>query len=166
MPFANITGYIAGNLTVDVANYLNAKRANFPNYQNYWGLNGYFTESTVRDVMFACLYNWLIANEVPASVLVVSEVVYPGFFNRADLAVIYDAGGGPQRAYIEVKADFNAHSVDLDINLLDMVAGTMASPLNEGYSFYVVKNNNMGWVNNIDPPTQPNVSAIAIVVNP
>ncbi|HEV2915166.1 MAG TPA: hypothetical protein VGX92_17950 [Pyrinomonadaceae bacterium] len=168
MPYAQITNYIDNTLSGDVAAYLDAKRNNFANVQNYWGLNNYFTESTVRDVMFACIYNWLIANENPAHVLVVSEVRYPGFNNRCDLAVIYDAGagGGASRAYIEVKADFNANSVDLDINLLDAVASVYNSPLTNGYAFYVAKNNNLGWVNAINAPIQPNVSSVPIIVVP
>ncbi|HEV2915165.1 MAG TPA: hypothetical protein VGX92_17945 [Pyrinomonadaceae bacterium] len=166
MPFAQINNYLANTLPGDVANYLNAKNANFANVQNYWGFYNYFTESTVRDVMFACIYNWLIANEVPADVLVVSEVTYPGFNNRADLAVIYDAGAGPQRTYIEVKADFNANSVDLDIDLLDAVSGAVNSPLNRGYAFYVVKSNNLGWANLIGPPTAADVTAVRILVAP
>lgn len=162
MPFVNINNYIVNTLATDTANYLNNKAATFPNVANYYGLNGYFTESTVRDVMFACLYNWLNNNENPAHVLLVSEVLYPGFHNRADLAVIYNNGAGAQTIYIEVKADFNPNSVDLDINLLDMVAGIVNSPLGEGYAFYVVSGANPGWANYIQGPTQPNVHTRAI----
>lgn len=164
MPFVNINNYIVNTLATDVSNYLNVKVNGFPNVANYYGGYGYFTEGTVRDVMFACLYNWLNNNENPAHVLLLSEVDYPEFHNRADLAVIYDNGAGPRSIYIELKADFNANSVDLDINLLDLVAGSMNSPLDDGYAFYVVRAGNTGWTNNIDGPTQPNVHALPINV--
>lgn len=167
MPFAQINNYLAGQFIVDVANYLNGKRANFRNVANYCNPNTlYFTEGTVKGVMFACISNWLVANEVAADVLVVSEVRYPGFNNWADLAVVYDNGNGPSITYIEVKADFNPHSINLDIALLDDVSGVMNSPLDQGYAFYMVKNNNQGWVNNVDAPLAADVAAVAIVVNP
>ena len=115
--------------------------------------------------MFSCLKNWLSNNEQNSQVLVVSEVIYPGFANIADLTVVFDDGNGPSRLYIELKADFNPNSVNVDINLLDLIAGLVRSPITDGFAFYVVRQGDRGWTHYIDDPTQPNIETRAITVN-
>ncbi len=157
MPYAEIDNFVDNNLAGQVAAYLNPKNANFPNVDDYFSQYDYFNEATVQGVMFGCLKDWITANENVNHVLLLSEQVYPGFNNRADLAVIYDNGGGPSRLFIELKADFTAASVDGDIEVLDTIASDMNSPLTDGYAFYVYKVNDAGWTNAIDDPIEPNV---------
>lgn len=152
MPYAAINNFVANNLAGQVAVYLNAKVANFPNVNQYFSNHGYFSEATVQGVMFGCLKEWLAANENANHVLLLSELDYPHFQNRADLAVIYDNGGGPSRLFIELKADFTAASVNEDIEVLDAVASLQNTPLTDGYAFYVYRNGQAGWTQHIDDP--------------
>jgi len=157
MPYADIDNFVANNLAGQVAAYLDAKTVNFPNVNQYYSNYGYFNEATVQGVMFGCLKAWITVNENVNHVLLLSEFDYPHFNNRADLAVVYDNGGGPSRLFVELKADFVAGSVNTDIGVLDAVASLQNSPLNDGYAFYVYRNANAGWTNNIDDPLMQNV---------
>lgn len=174
MAFQNVNNYIGNNLAADTAGLLNLWVANFPNVQGFYGPNGYFNEATVQAAMYTSIVNWVAnqavnnqaANISSATTLVLSEARYSGYANVADLAVVYNDGAHPvQTIYIELKTDFNVNSVDNDINLLDLIAGAMNSPVAEGYVFYTVINGNAGWAGQIGGPTQANVTAVAINVN-
>ena len=164
MPYAAINNFVTNTLAGQVAAYLDPKAANFPNVNQYYSAHGYFNEATVQGVMFGCLKEWIAGNENANHVLLLSEINYPHFNNRADLAVIYDNGGGPSRLFIELKADFTADSVNTDIGVLDTVATLQNGPLTDGYAFYVYKNANPGWTQYIDNPIEQNVFARGIGV--
>lgn len=157
MPYAAIEQYVRTTLAGDVAAYLNAKVANFPNIANYYAASGYFGEHTVQAAMLICIDRWITANENPNHVLILSEYPYPNFANIADIALIYNNGGGASNIYIELKADFTPQSVDADINLLDSVASLQNSTLTDGFAFYVYYLANPGWTNHIDNPIEANV---------
>lgn len=158
MPYPQILAYVQNQLRVDVAAYLTAKSANFPNAQHYYGANNqYFNEHTVQAAMLICLDRYVIGHENPNHVLLLSEYTYPGFYNRADILVVYNNGGGPSNLFIELKADFTPQSVDYDIDMLDAIAGAPGSPVTDGFAFYVYRLANPGWTNHIDDPLEPNV---------
>lgn len=162
MAFQDVDDYIENNLATDTAGILDQWVANFPNVQSFYGPNGYFNEATVQAAMYTSIVNWLNQNQEEANALILSEAQYTGFANYADLAVAYTGG---QKIYIELKTTFDAEDVNKDINLLDLIAGAMNSPVTQGYVFYTVINGNAGWTGQVDAPTQGNVAAVAINVN-
>jgi hypothetical protein len=165
MPFKEINTYIKTTLANDTASYLNEEAANFKGVKQYFGNNGYFNEATVQGVMFALLKARIADDLAADTLLVVSQVKYPGFDNIADLAVIANEDG-VQRIYIELKVDFNAESVDRDIEVLDAVASVDESPLTKGYAFYLAFSNNLGWTGTISKPIDADVYVVPIVVQP
>jgi len=168
MPYAQIDQYVSNTLAGDVATILNNKAANFPNVAAYYSpTTGYFYEQTVQAVMLGCLDAWLSGNENVNHWLLLSEFDYPGFTNRADIAVIYDNGGGgaASRLFIELKADFTPQSVDDDIEVLDTIASAQHSPITDGYAFYVSHTGDAGWRRSIDDPIEANVFKVGIGVN-
>jgi len=167
MAFAQLNQYIQQQLALDVAAYLNPKSQFFPHVQNYYAQNtGYFNEDTVKCVMFQCINAYITNYETSNHYLVRSEVPYPGFGNIADLWITYDTGlGAPaQNVAMEMKADFDADSVDEDVNLLDMLAGSNHSPFDIAYACYVVRQGHNGWATFIQGPTQPDVLLLPINV--
>jgi hypothetical protein len=164
MPFQAVNQYVADNLATDTAALLDQWVANFANAQNYFSPSGYFSEATVQGAMYHCLVQWLGNNGELNNALVLAEPQYPGYANWADLAIIYNAAGVVSTIFIELKADFDASSVDADVNLMDLLAGAIPQPFAEGYVFYVVRNGQTGWTGAITAPTQPDVTLVAINV--
>lgn len=161
MSYQDVNDYVTNDLAGQTAIILNYWVDNYNNANLFYGPNGYFNEATVQAAMYASLTNWLTQNFEAENALALSEAGYPGYNNRADLAIMYSAG---QKIFIELKTSFNAELVNEDTNLLDLIAGAVGSPVTNGYIFYTVSAGNMGWVNYIEQPTQPNVRLVAINV--
>lgn len=166
MPFQELQNFIQNNLADNVADYLNAKSANFPNVGDYYAQgNNYFNESTVQSAMFQCINTWITAGvENHNHFLIRTEVLYPGFNNIADLWITYNNGAGASNIAIELKTDFIAHSVNEDIELLDAIDGVVNPVFNSAYAFYTVQVGHNGWTDYIDDPVGQNVMSIPISV--
>lgn len=165
MTFETMNHYVENNLAPDTALYLNQRVDVF---SGYFGQDGYFNEDTVKSVMSRFLMNWIESHDANESAMVFTEFPYPGFNNRADIAVVYlTEDGNPiptKTLFIELKTDFSADSVDSDVNLLDLIAGIGNSPITTGYAFYTVFTGEDAWAQTIDAPTQPNIETIGISV--
>jgi hypothetical protein len=96
--------------------------------------------------------------------LIRTEVRYPGFNNIADLWITYDDNDGadPSNIAMELKVDFNAGSVNQDIELLDAQAGLQNPPFDNGYACYTFQN--AGWTGGIDNPIEGAVRCVPIEV--
>lgn len=144
MTYYDINQYVENHLADDVAAYLDDKIENFIDIDDFFGGNNYLNEATVQAVMVHLLWTFVEQNETTDHVMIMTEFLYPGTGNRADIVLIHRAEDEPTYTmFMEVKADFAADSVEEDAQLLEEIFSTFDQEDEEnadGYCFYLTHN--------------------------
>ena len=152
MAYNTLLNYVRNDMAMNVAAYANGQY-NYPNIgQLVRPATHYFTEDTLKCMIYQNLTAWINAQNDHDRFLIRSEVGAPGVLGarRGDLVITY-TNQYDQRStlWIEIKSDFRALSVDQDITALEELSGNGA--FEDGFAVYFVQAGNEGWVNAINP---------------